>query len=63
MIYSEDGALIAMLINSIAETSDTFIANSPVAQKVVQPTAKKQAHKSLILNIEGDLQELTIKLK
>jgi len=60
---NESDNYLGMLIESITETNDVIIANSPVVQKTVQPATKKQSHKSLILNIEGDLQELTIKLK
>ena len=59
---NESDNYLGMLIESISETSDVIIANSPAVQKSVQPTAKKQPHKSLILNIEGDLQELIIRL-
>lgn len=59
---NESDNYLRMLIESITETSDISMTNSSTVQKVVKPIAKKQPHKSLILNIEGNLQELTIKL-
>ncbi len=55
---------LGMLISSItqAEATSSAISHHPTAQKIVQPSTKKQSHKSLILNVEGDLQELTIRL-
>ncbi len=59
---NESDSYFGMLIENITETSSNRTVFSPTVQKIIPPTAKKHSHKSLILNIEGDLQELTIKL-
>lgn len=52
---------LSLLIENIVTSSNLNIVNRPIVQRAEQ--TKAQTSKSLILNIEGDLQELTIKLK
>ncbi len=60
---NESNDHLGMLINSITKVETANKASlHRTAQKIVQPSTNKQSNKSLILNLEGDLQELTIKL-
>ena len=51
-----------LLIENIVESSDQNVITTPTVQKVTQPKLKSQPCKSLTLNLEGNLNELTIKL-
>ncbi len=62
--HNEANTHLDMLIKNIVEISDQNIITTPsphkINQKVIQP--KSQPYKSLTLNLEGNLNELTIKL-
>lgn len=61
---NESDSYLENLIGSITGTSDVSASNNakPITKKVIQPSAVTSPHKSLILNLEGGLQELTIRL-
>ncbi len=59
---NESNSYLGMLVEHILESSDHRAVNYPAVQKVVQPKIKAQSNKSLTLNLEGNIQELTIKL-
>lgn len=59
---NEDDSNLDMLIENIMETSDFGGTKVSTGQKVVQAGTKPSSGRSLILNLEGNLRELTIRL-
>jgi V8-like Glu-specific endopeptidase len=51
-----------MLIDNFMETNDLNVVATPAIKKVVSSNRKPRSNKSLILNLEGNLEELTIRL-